>query len=72
MPEAPLRARLGSLPYRAYLRALGLWKLPHYAFPDTTDPAWCRDSLKHYRRTTGSWAGGSQGGVPREATISLH
>ena len=70
MPEAPLRSRLSALPYRAYLRALGLWKLPHYAFPDTTDSAWCRDSLKHYRRTLGTWKGASQGGVPGEAAVA--
>ncbi|MGN6314282.1 MAG: cupin-like domain-containing protein [Rhodanobacteraceae bacterium] len=72
MPEAPLHSRLSSLPYRAYLRALGLWKLPRYAFPDTTDPAWCRESLKHYRRTAGTWRGASQGGVPSESAVAQH
>jgi len=72
MPEAPLRSRLASLPYRAYLRALGLWKLPHYAFPEITDPVWCHDSLEHFRRTAGRWAGASQGGVPQEATVSRY
>jgi len=70
MPEASLRSKLGSLPYRAYLRVLGAWKLRRYSFPETTDPVWCRDSLTHYHRTAGSWAGPSQGGVPQEMTAS--
>ena len=69
-PNAPLRSRLGSLPYRAYLRALGAWSLPRHALPETTDPAWCRESLAHYWRTAGSWAGESHGGVPEEALVS--
>ncbi|HET6905622.1 MAG TPA: cupin-like domain-containing protein [Rhodanobacteraceae bacterium] len=63
IPGAPLRSRVGALPYRAYLRMLGAWTLSRCAIPETTDPAWCRESLKHYQRTAGSWAGGSQGGV---------
>ena len=64
--SAPLRSRLGALPYRMYLRALGLLALPRHAPPAITDPAWCRDSLTHYRLTAGSWAGESHGGVPEE------
>jgi len=67
-----LRSRLGSLPYRAYLRALGRWKLPRYVFPDPTDSAWCRDSLTHYRRTAGSWKGAALGGAPEEAMVSRY
>lgn len=71
-PEAPLRSRVGALPYRAYLRALGAWKLRHYDFPEISSPAWCRDSLAHYRRTMGSWAGQSNGGVPKGAMASRY
>jgi hypothetical protein len=71
-PDAPLRSRLGALPYRAYLRALGLWSLPHYASPEPTDPAWCRDSLMHYRRTAGSWKGAALGGAPKGAMASRY
>ncbi|HET6912322.1 MAG TPA: cupin-like domain-containing protein [Rhodanobacteraceae bacterium] len=67
--NAPLRSRLGSIPYRMYLRALGLWTLPRHRFPETTDPAWCRDSLTHYRSTAGSWAGESHGGVPEDVLV---
>lgn len=72
MPNAPLRSRLGSLPYRAYLRALGALTLPHYEFPQATDPAWCRDSLTHYQRTAGSWKGAALGGVPEQAMASRY
>ncbi|HET6905621.1 MAG TPA: cupin-like domain-containing protein [Rhodanobacteraceae bacterium] len=69
MPDAPLRSRLSALPYRAYLRALGAWKLPHYSFPDASDPTWCRESLARYRRTAGSWVGQANGGVPETAKM---
>jgi len=69
-PNAPLRSRMGVLPYRAYLRALGAWTLPRYQFPQPTDPAWCLDSLQHYKRTSGSWAGAAQGGAPEEAMMA--
>lgn len=72
MPEAPLRSRLSSLPYRAYLRALGAWKLRRCSFPDISDPEWCRDSLAHYRRTVGSWVGQSNGGVPAGAMAARY
>jgi hypothetical protein len=65
-----LRSKLGALPYRAYLRALGAWTLPHYAFPRPTDQSWCSDSLAHYKRTAGSWKGVALGGVPEEALAS--
>ena len=71
-PSAPLRSRLGSLPYRAYLWALRYWTLPRRQFPEPTDPAWCRDSLAHFRRTAGSWAGESHGGVPEPLPAPGH
>jgi hypothetical protein len=71
-PDAPLRSKLASLPYRAYLRAMGWWTLRHYTFPESTDPAWGRDSLMHFRRTAGNWKGPSMGGVPEEALASRY
>ncbi|MGN6314283.1 MAG: cupin-like domain-containing protein [Rhodanobacteraceae bacterium] len=71
-PNAPPRSRLGALPYRAYLRALEWGALPRYAFPEPTDPTWCRDSLVHFRRTAGSWKGEAFGGVPEEAAAAQY